>query len=298
MPSKAAALGVKRRRPLIKRRQPNRSVGGDLGVYFLLVVIGIVMAFPLAFAIGQALKPLEELFQFPPTVFPRRPTLDNFRDLFVTMGQSWVPFSRYVFNTVFLTVVGTAGHLLVASMAGYVLAKYDFPGSKAFFRIVVVALMFNGYVTAVPNYLIMCKLHLVDTYWAILLPAFAAPIGLFFMKQFMEGVPTSLLEAAKMDGANEWVTFSTIVMPNVKPAWLTLIIFSVQSLWNNRAATVIYTESKKMLTYAFQQIQLGGIARTGEGAAVAVIVMSVPILIFILSQSNIMETMSTSGIKD
>jgi ABC-type glycerol-3-phosphate transport system permease component len=241
---------------------------------------------------------LDELFKFPPTVFPRHPTFDNFRDLFVTMGQSWVPFSRYVFNTVFLTVVGTAGHLLIASMAAYVLAKYDFPGGKLFFRVVVVALMFNGYVTAVPNYLIMCRLHVVDTYWAILLPAFAAPIGLFFMKQFITGFPTTLLEAAKIDGASEWRIFSGIVMPNVKPAWLTLIIFSVQSLWNNRASTVIYSESKKMLTYAFQQIQLGGIARTGQGAAVSVIVMTVPILIFILSQSKIMETMSTSGIKD
>ena len=158
--------------------------------------------------------------------------------------------------------------------------------------------MFNYYVTAIPNYLIISKLGWVDTYWAIIVPAFAAPMGLFLMKQFMEGLPMSLIEAAKIDGANEWKVFRSIVMPNVKPAWLTLIIFSVQGLWNNKAATFIYSEEKKTLVYALQQIQSGGVARTGQAAAVTVVVMIVPILIFILSESQILETMASSGLKD
>lgn len=158
--------------------------------------------------------------------------------------------------------------------------------------------MFTGYVTQIPNYLILNKLGWIDTYWAIIIPAFAAPIGLFLMKQFMEGLPMSLVEAAKIDGANEWKIFYNIVMPNVKPAWLTLIIFSVQALWNNRAATFIYSEEKKTLVYALQQIQGGGIARQGQSAAVQVIVMLVPILIFIFSESQILETMASSGLKD
>jgi ABC-type glycerol-3-phosphate transport system permease component len=214
------------------------------------------------------------------------------------MGKSWVTFSRYVFNTVFITVVGTGGHLIISSMGAFVLAKYDFPGGKTFFKLVTVALMFSGYVTAIPNYLIINKLGWIDTYWAIVIPAFAAPIGLFLMKQFMEGLPTSLIEAAKIDGASEWTVFFKIVMPNVKPAWLTLIIFSVQSLWNNKAATFIYSEEKKTLVYALQQIQSGGIARTGQAAAVTVIVMIVPILIFVMSESQILETMASSGLKD
>ena len=219
-------------------------------------------------------------------------------DLFVTLSQSYVPFSRYLVNTVFITFVGTAGHLLIASMAAFVLAKYDFPGGKTFFSIVVTALMFSGYVTGIPNYVIMSKLNMIDTYWAVILPAFAAPIGLFLMKQFMEGLPTALIEAAHLDGASEMRIFWSIVMPNVKPAWLTVIIFSVQSLWNTNAATVIYSESKKTLVYALQQIQAGGVARTGQAAAVTVIVMLVPISIFILSQSQILETMASSGLKD
>ena len=282
----------------IKKRQPNRSRVGDFFIYLFLLLVAVAMVFPLVFAINSALKPLDELFMFPPKVFAQNPTLDNFQDLFVTMGKSWVTFSRYIFNTVFITAIGTAGHLIIASMGAFVLAKYDFPGGKTFFNIVVVALMFSGYVTAIPNYLVINAFGWIDTYWAIIIPAFAAPIGLFLMKQFMEGLPMSLIEAAKIDGANEWKVFMSIVMPNVKPAWLTLIIFSVQGLWNNRAATFIYSEEKKTLVYALQQIQSGGIARTGQAAAVTVIVMLVPIAIFILSESQILETMASSGLKE
>ena len=283
---------------IVKRRKPNRSVVGDVVIYFLLFLIALAMVFQLVFAVSSALKPLDELFLFPPKVFAQNPTMDNFQDLFVTMGKSWVTFSRYIFNTVFITVVGTAGHLIIASMGAFVLAKYEFPGSKLFFSIVVTALMFNGYVTAIPNYLIISKLGWIDTYWAIIVPAFAAPMGLFLMKQFMEGLPMSLVEAAMIDGASRWKIFIQIIMPNVKPAWLTLIIFSVQNLWNNKAATFIYSEEKKTLVYALQQIQSGGIARTGQAAAVTVVVMVVPILIFVLSESQILETMASSGLKD
>lgn len=286
------------RKKLIKRRKPNRSIAGDIFLYLFLIFVALVMVFPIVYAVNSALKPLDELFMFPPKIFAQNPTLDNFSDLFVTMGKSWVTFSRYLFNTVFITVVGTAGHLIIASMGAFVLAKYDFPGNKTFFTLVTVAMMFSGYVTAIPNYLIINALGWVDTYWAIIIPAFASPMGLFLMKQFMEGLPTSLIEAAKIDGASEWRVFYGIVMPNVKPAWMTLIIFQVQALWNNRAATFIYSEERKTLVYALQQIQSGGIARTGQGAAVLVVVMIVPILIFVFSESQILETMASSGLKD
>ncbi|MCI9071777.1 MAG: carbohydrate ABC transporter permease [Lachnospiraceae bacterium] len=295
---KVATIAKQPRIRILKRRQPNRSRVGDFFVYLFLLLMAVAMVFPLVYAIESALKPLDELFKFPPTVFAQNPTLDNFSDLFVTMGKSWVTFSRYIFNTVFITAVGTFGHLIVASMGAFVLAKYEFPGGQTFFKLVTVALMFSGYVTQIPNYLIINSMGWIDTYWAIIIPAFALPTGLFLMKQFMEGLPTSLIEAAKIDGANEWRVFTGIVMPNVKPAWLTLIIFSVQGLWNNRAATFIYSEEKKTLVYALQQIQSGGIARTGQSAAVQVIVMAVPICIFILSESQILETMASSGLKD
>lgn len=283
---------------LIKRRKPNRSIWGDVFLYLFLIMVAVVMVFPIVYAVSSALKPLDELFMFPPKIFARNPTFDNFSDLFVTMGKSWVTFSRYLFNTVFITAVGTAGHVIIASMAAFVLAKYDFPGGQLFFKLVTVAMMFSYWVTAIPNYLVINAFGWIDTYWAIIIPAFAAPMGLFLMKQFMEGLPTSLIEAAKIDGANEWRVFSGIVMPNVKPAWMTIIIFQVQALWNNRASTFIYSEEKKTLVLALQQIQSGGIARTGQGAAVLVVVMIVPIAIFIFSESQILETMASSGLKD
>ncbi len=280
------------------RRKPNRSVGGDIGIYIFLAICSAMMVFPLFFAICNALKPLDEVLKNPPTVLPRNPTFDNFSDLLITMSQGWVPLSRYIWNTVFITVAGTLGHVVFASMAAYVLAKYNFPGGNLFFRLAVVALMFSGYVTGIPNYLIMCKLHMVDTYWSLILPAIGGSLGLFLMKQFMDGFPMSLIEAAKIDGASELLIFWKLVMPNVKPAWLTISIFSIQNLWNNAQITYIYTESKKMLRYALDQVALGGIARTGQQNAVIVFTMSVPIVFFIFSQSQIMETMATSGLKD
>ena len=280
------------------RRKPNRSVGGDIGVYIFLAICSFIMVFPLVFAIANSLKPLDEILKFPPDIFPRRPTFDNFSDLFVTLSQGWVPLTRYIWNTLFVTVVGTVGHVFFASMAAYVLAKYRFPGGQAFFRVAVVALMFTGYVTGIPNYLIMCKLHIVDTYWSVILPAIGGSLGLFLMKQFMDGFPMSLIEAAKIDGAHEFTIFWKLVMPNVKPAWLTISIFSIQSLWNNPQTTTIYSESKKMLSYALNQLGTNVIARQGQQNAVIVFTMLVPIVFFIFSQSQIMETMASSGLKD
>ena len=282
----------------MRHKKPNRSRVGDFLVGLLLFLVACAMAFPLVFAISSSLKPLDELFRFPPTLFPRHPTIDNFSDLLVTMGQSWVPFSRYITNTVVITLVGTLGHLLIASLAAYVLAKYDFPLGKQFFALVVTALMFNGYVTAIPNYLTMTRLNLVDTHWAVILPAFAAPIGLFLMKQFMEQLPDSLMESARVQGANEWQIFWKIVMPNVKPAWLTLAIFQFQQMWGNTGSLFLRDEQLKPMQYALQQITAGGVSRAGAAAAVTFIIMAVPVLFFLLCQSSILETMTTSGMKD
>ena len=286
------------RKKLIKKRKPNRSIAGDIGLYIFLAFMAWLMAVPLIYQINNAMKPLDELFRYPPRMFALNPTFDNFFDLFVTMGKSWVSFTRYLFNTLFVTVLGTAGHLLIASMGAFVLAKYEFPGAQTFFKVVTVSMMFVYQVTQIPNYLILNGLNMIDSYWAIIIPAFASPTGFFLMKQFMEGLPSTLIEAAKIDGANEWRVFAKIVMPNVKPALMTMIIFSVQALWNNPASMYIYSEEKKTLIFAMNQIQGGGIARMGQGAAVAVVLMIVPIITFIISESQILETMASSGLKD
>ncbi|SEN70904.1 ABC-type glycerol-3-phosphate transport system, permease component [Amphibacillus marinus] len=281
-----------------KRRTPNRSRFGDLTNILVLIGFAAFMALPLVFAVNNAFKPLEELFQFPPRFLVRNPTLDNVRDLFALMNASWVPFTRYMFNTVFITLIGTVFHIIVASMAAYVLAKHQFPGKNLFFNIVIMALMFSPHVTAIPNYLIMSRLGWVDTYNALVVPAIAAPLGVFLMKQFMEQIPVSLLESARIDGANEFIVFFRVAMPLVKPAWLTLLIFSFQGLWNLDGGTFVYSEELKTLPTALQQIVATGFSRAGAASAIALFMMIVPLVVFIISQNNVIETMSTSGIKE
>ena len=277
----------------------NRSVGGDIGINIMLVLIGVVMVLPIVYIVSSALKPLDEIWMYPPRFFVQNPTMKNFTDLFRIMSSSVVPFARYIFNTVFVSVVGTAGHVIIASMCAYVFAKHSFPGSKLMFNMVVLALMFTASVTAIPNFLVMSTLRIVDTYLSLILPAFASSLGLYLMKQFMEQmVPDSVLESARMDGAGEWKIFCRIVMAMVRPAWLTLIVFSFQSLWNMGPTVFIYSEKLKTLNYALNQILAGGVARAGAGAAAVFISMIVPIVLFVIVQSNVVETMSTSGMKD
>lgn len=282
----------------IPRKRVNRSFWGSFSLFVLLTAFGAFMIVPLIYAINNAFKPLDEIFMFPPTLFVRNPTMNNFIDLFSLLGNSWVPFSRYIFNTVFITGMGIIGHVLLASAAAYPLAKHKFPGKNFMFSIVVLSLMFTPAVTAIPNYMIMSWLGLIDTYWAVIIPAFAFSLGLYLMKQFMEQIPDVLLEAAKIDGASEYRIFWTIVMPNVKPAWLTLIILLFQILWGSDGNGFIYSEQLKSLHFAANQVVAGGIARAGAAAAVALILMSVPITLFVFSQSRIIETMATSGMKD
>jgi ABC-type sugar transport system, permease component len=279
-------------------RRLNRSFAVSFMLFALLALFGAFMALPLIFAINNAFKPLDELFVFPPRIFVHNPTLDNFFDLVALMGNSWVPLSRYLANTLVITLAGTAGHILLASAAAYPLAKYRFLGSKSLFSIVVLALMFSPHVTATPNYMVMSWLGWINTHASIIVPALAFPLGLFLMKQFMEQIPDALLEAAKIDGASEYRIYWSIVMPNVKPAWLTLLILQFPALWGTNGGSFIYSENLKTLNYALEQISLGGIARAGVGAAVALILMIVPITLFIISQSSVMQTMATSGMKD
>lgn len=289
---------IKKEKLAKRTKKLNRSFGGTVGLFFLLALFGIFMGMPLVLTVSNAFKPLDELFYFPPRFMVRNPTMSNFSDLFILMQESWVPFSRYVLNTVIITGLGTIGHLVFASMAAYPLAKNEFPGKNLLFAVVVLALMFVGHVTAIPNFLIISALGMNNTYWAIILPAFAAPLGLYLMKQFMEQIPDSLLESSRLDGASEFYILRKIVMPNVKPAWLTLIILQFQALWANTGGVFLRSEELKPLTFAMNQIALGGVARAGAGAAVMLITMSVPITFFIISQGKIIETMATSGMKE
>ena len=141
----------------------NRSVGGDLGITIMLTLLGIFMFLPMYYVVIQSFKPLDELWMFPPKFIVIRPTGSNYKDLFTLMNDSWVPFSRYIFNTVFVSVVGTIGNLFFASLAAYAMAKIKFPGGKVMFKSVRTSLMFHKTVTAVTNFLTMSVIGMLDT---------------------------------------------------------------------------------------------------------------------------------------
>ena len=281
-----------------REKQLNRSLAGNTLLFGIMIICGVFMVLPLVMIVNNALKPLDELYQFPPKIFVRNPTLENFSDLFVLMNDSWVPFSRYILNTLIITGGGMIGHVVIASMAAYPLAKNEFPFKKQLFSMVVLSMMFSWTVTQIPQYLIISWLHINNTYLSLILPAWSFGMGLYLMKQFMEQLPDSLMESARLDGASEWKIFWTIVMPNVKPAWLTLAIFQFQQMWGNTGSLFLRDEQLKPLQYSLQQITAGGVARAGAAAAVTFIIAAVPITFFLICQSNVLETMTTSGMKD
>jgi len=285
-----------RRKLYVKR--VNRSLGGSFALFVILLALALVMALPLVLIVNNAFKPLDELFLFPPRFFVRNPTMGNFTDLAVLMEATWIPFSRYALNTLIITVFGTVGHLLVASMAAYPLAKCKYKFRGFLFGLVVLSLMFSGEVTAIPNFMIISALRLNNTYLAIIIPAFASSLGLFLMRQFMTQIPDSLIESGRIDGASEFKIYWSIVMPNVKPAWLTVIILMFQSLWGTTGGIFLRDEALKPLSFALNQIVGGGFARAGAGAAVSLLMMIPPIVFFVINQARIMETMATSGMKD
>ena len=294
----AEKIKKRRRRSYKKEKKLNRSMAGNTLLFVLMGICGVVMALPLVMVINNALKPLDELFQFPPKIFVRNPTLENFSDLFILMNDTWVPFSRYMLNTIIITGGGMVGHVIIASLAAYPLAKHNFPGKKLLFQMVVLSMMFSWTVTQTPQYMIISWLGINNTYWALILPACSFGMGLYLMKQFMEQLPDSLMESARLDGASEYRIFWSIVMPNVKPAWLTLAIFQFQQMWGNTGGTFLRDEQLKPLQYALYQITAGGVARAGAGAAVTFMIAAVPITFFLICQSNVLETMTSSGMKE
>lgn len=281
-----------------KRRMWGGSRGGDIMIFLLLALVGVFMLFPIYFSIIQSIKPVEELFLFPPKLYVQRPTSQSFEDMLKVAGGMDVPFSRYVFNSVFVSVVVTAAQLLLSSSAAYVLAKVKAPGIKAMNKIIEVALLFTSSVTYIVQYIVMAKMGLIDTYFALTLPYIATPMGLFLMRQFMGQIPESMIEAAKLDGASHLRICWQIVMPNVKPAWLTLMIFAFQGAWQITGYLFVYSEQLKPIPIVMQQIAASGLARAGVSYATVVVLMLPPMILFLILQSNVVETMAHSGLKD
>lgn len=282
----------------IRTKRVTRSTAGNFLMVLFLALAGLFMALPIAYSLINSFKPVNELFIYPPRFWVNQPTVENYIGLFRMQVNMMVPFERYVFNSVFVSLVTTAAYVLIAALAAYPMAKLPFVGRGVLLSIVVWAILFRPEVTAIPQYMVMSKMGLVDTYGALIFPALATSFGVFLMRQFMTGIPEELLEAARIDGCSEYAIFWRIVMQLVRPAWLTLVIFTFQSIWNTTGIQFIYTENLKMLPTALSQISTAGIARAGMASAISVLLMLPPTLIFIISQHSVIETMAYSGLKE
>lgn len=282
----------------LSAKKISRSNGGTAVILIFLFLLAAVMVIPLIYALLQSLKPIEEIFVYPPRFWVQRPTLDNFASIFRSAGDLWVPFSRYVFNSFFLAGVSTAIQVILASMAAYPLSKHRFKGQSLLFNTVVVALLFTGEVLFLPQYLLVSVLGIVDSYWAMILPTMAYPLGLYLMRQNMISFPDAILEAARIDGAPERYVFWRIVMPNMKAPLMTMIVFSFSAMWSRSDTSLIYAEELKGLPTLLSQLSSAGIARAGMAAASTVLLMIPPIVVFILTQSRVIEAMTNSGIKE
>lgn len=279
-------------------KQAGKKVGGTIAIFAFLTILGLFMVLPIYLTVVMSIKPVEELFIFPPKLYAIRPTLDNFSEMFADLNQNRVPFSRYVFNSIFVTTTVTIAQCIFASMAAFVLAKCRFPGSKIINSIIVVALLYQSNVIYIMQYMVMAKLNMIDSYLALILPSIASPMGLFLMRQSISQVPDAMIEAAKVDGAGLFRICWQIVMPNQKPALMTLIIFAFQAAWNIQAGTVVFREQYKTLPTVVTQAAAAGLAKAGVAMAAAVFMLVPPIIVFMIAQKNVIETMAHSGIKD
>ena len=281
-------------------RRYTRSRMGNILLFLLLLAAGLFTILPMVYSVATSFKPLEELRLFPPTLITvKRPTLANYAALPTLLTSLSVPLSRYIFNSVFVAVVTVVVHIFIASMASFVLAKSDLKGRNILYWIVQFALLYNAYTLAIPQYLIFTKMGIIDTLLVYILPYLPSTLGVFLMKQYMDdSVPVALLEAARSDGAGYFSIYFRIVMPLIKPAWLTLLLFAFRDMWSMQPTGTIFSEEMKSLPYVLSQVVSGGLARAGSAMAATVLMMIPPIIVYLVSQSNVMETMSSAGIKD
>lgn len=281
---------------------PSRFHKSQLKFYAVLLPMALFIALPILFIVSHAFKPENELYAYPPRFFVRVPTLENFRELVNLASASGIPFSRYLFNSIVVTVFGVFLSVLVTSLAAYALSKLKFKGKKLLFEINTIALMFVPIAVTIPRYLIVANLGMIDSYWVLILPLIAMPVGLFLVKQFVDQTPNELIESAKIDGASEMQIFLKIIVPIIAPAIATVGILSFQLLWNDTLGSSLYINDERMKTLAFYFSTLASrtgntVAGQGVMAAASLITFVPNIVIFIFLQSKVMNTMAHSGIK-
>jgi len=281
---------------------PGRLGLGQIKFFAFLIPLGAIMILPIVFMFSQALKPLDELFLFPPTFIVQKPTFDNLSTLLSLKDMSVIPVTKYLFNSIVVSSVVVALSLLSSAMTGYALSKKKFRLRKLLFEINTIALMFVPAAVTIPRYLVVEKIGLINTYGGHILPLLALPVGVFLVKQFVDQIPNELIEASAIDGARDYAVFTKIVLPLIKPAMATVAILAFQSVWNNAETSSLFMSKETLKTFAFYMTTLtttvgNNVAGQGVAAAAALIMFIPNLIIFIFMQSKVMDTMAHSGLK-
>lgn len=280
---------------------PSRFDKSQIPFILILFIVSVFTIMPLIYIFSHAFKPIDELFAYPPRFFVRRPTMDNFRNLFSALGTSEVPVSRYLFNSILVTVITVFLNVVVSSLAAYAFSKIRYKNKDKFFEVNTLALMFVPIAVTIPRYLVIVNLGLIDSFWAHIFPQLAMPVGLFLVKQFVDQIPDSLIEAAQIDGAGHFYIYRKIILPLLKPALATVVILAFQSVWNNTETSNLYIEAEELKTFAFYMTtltsQTNSVAGQGIAAAASLLMFIPNLIIFLFMQNNVMNTMSHSGIK-
>ncbi len=283
------------------KRKFKRFKLSQMMLYLLFACLVAFTMLPMVAMVCRSLMPTEELYIYPPRIIVKNPTFKNFTDLLTSLSASVVPFTRYIFNSLFTTATTVFLSIIICSMGAYGLVKHKPSGSGIIFAIILAALMFSTHVTQIPNYMVVNKLGLINTYGSLIIPKIAVAYNFFLVKQFCEQLPDSILEAARIDGSKEFQTFWKIAMPLLKPAWSTLAVFSFVSNWNDYFSPLIFIQSDAMkpLPLALQTLAGGAgvIARAGTVGAATLITTAPAIIVFAIMRGKVMETMTYSGIK-
>jgi ABC-type glycerol-3-phosphate transport system permease component len=283
-------------------REFKRMDKTQYGILFLLTLLAVFMLLPIVYIFNHAFKPLNELFLFPPTFIVQHPTLQNFVELLSLTQSTFVPVSRYIFNSVVVTIITTIAMVVTSAFCAYALSKHKFPGSNLVFSTIMLSLLFVPTVIQIPRYVVVQSLGIMNTYWGHVLPLIAMPVGVFLMKQFIDQVPNEVMEAAKIDGASEVGIFLRIVMPIVTPAIATIAIISFQTVWGDVETSQLFMQDESMKTLPYYMMSLtanlaNSVARQGAAAAGALILFLPQLIIFLFFQKKVIATMAHSGIK-
>lgn len=283
------------------RINPQKFEKSQIKIILIILPLVLVMGLPILYIINHAFKPMDELFAYPPKFFVSRPTFDNFTKLFKASRTAGIPLSRYVFNSSIVTITVVFSSIILSTAAGFALSKLKFKGKFALININQAALMFVPVAVMIPRYMTINVLGITDTFFAHILPLIPLPVALFLVKQFIDQVPDSLIEAAYIDGASEWKVYRKIVLPLIKPAIATAAILVFQQVWTNMETSNYYVSSEGLKTLTFYMNTLtttqNTVAGQGMQAAASLIMFLPSLVLFIILQNSVMNTMAHSGIK-